>query len=280
MQAFALLSLALSNPPALTPRGTAFTIAGRAFRPRRIVSMAEGDGRGVRPDLTPSAPPASATPFLAATLLVAETLPSAAWAKDGQFGLLEKKLPALVHPAIMVTVFGVALGAAYTGVQWRRLRGITAQINDLKAEKKPLDEQIQAAEGDPPAGVSARVAALSADIDSLSATRSSLQQANLRDTHWALGSVLLGVGTSIAIEGPVNTFMRAGKLFPGPHLYAGAGCVVCWALAASLIQSMQKGNENARVAHIALNTLGLGLFAWQLPTGFDIVGKVWTKVPW
>ena len=36
-----------------------------------------------------------------------------------------------------------------------------------------------------------------------------------QDRHWALGAVLLGVGISFAIEGPVNTYMRAGKLFPG-----------------------------------------------------------------
>lgn len=66
----------------------------------------------------------------------------------------------------------------------------------------------------------------------------------------------------------------AGKLFPGPHLYAGATITVLWALAASLVPSMQKGNETARSAHIALNTINILLFAWQIPTGLEIVGKV------
>lgn len=56
----------------------------------------------------------------------------------------------------------------------------------------------------------------------------------------------------------------AGKLFPGPHLFAGAGIVALWALAASLVPAMQKGNDTARSAHIALNTLNLGLFIWQV----------------
>lgn len=56
----------------------------------------------------------------------------------------------------------------------------------------------------------------------------------------------------------------AGKLFPGPHLYAGAGIVVLWAAASSLVPAMQKGNETARNTHIALNTLNLALFAWQV----------------
>lgn len=57
--------------------------------------------------------------------------------------------------------------------------------------------------------------------------------------------------------------ISAGKLFPGPHLYAGAAIVVLWALAASLVPYMQKGNDTARSVHIAANTINLGLFAWQ-----------------
>lgn len=58
--------------------------------------------------------------------------------------------------------------------------------------------------------------------------------------------------------------MHAGKLFPGPHLYAGAAIVVLWASASALVPSMQKGNDTARNIHIALNTLNLALFAWQV----------------
>ncbi|CAM9975728.1 unnamed protein product, partial [Choristocarpus tenellus] len=53
-------------------------------------------------------------------------------------------------------------------------------------------------------------------------------------------------------------------LFPGPHLYVGAGIVVAWAAAASLVPAMQKGNESARVAHIAINAGTVGFFAWQV----------------
>ena len=61
----------------------------------------------------------------------------------------------------------------------------------------------------------------------------------------------------------VTFSLLAGKLFPGPHLYAGAAIVVLWALAASLVPYMQKGNDTARSVHIAANTINLGLFAWQ-----------------
>lgn len=78
-----------------------------------------------------------------------------------------------------------------------------------------------------------------------------------------------------------NTFFRAEKLFPGPHLYAGAAIVVIWALAAACVPWMEKGNETARTAHIGLNVICLSLFCWQLFTGFEIFLKVLgAGIPW
>lgn len=37
-----------------------------------------------------------------------------------------------------------------------------------------------------------------------------------------------------------------------------------WAIAASLVPKMQKGDETARSAHIAINAVILGLFTWQV----------------
>lgn len=75
--------------------------------------------------------------------------------------------------------------------------------------------------------------------------------------------------------------MLAGKLFPGPHLYAGAAIVTLWAGAGAMVPLMAKGNDNARTAHIAMNLTNLGLFLWQVPTGLEIVGKVlqFTSLP-
>lgn len=97
--------------------------------------------------------------------------------------------------------------------------------------------------------------------------RKELVAGGFKDKHNAAGNVLLAFGVAIAVEGCVNTWMRTGKLFPGPHLFAGAGIVVLWALAASLVPAMQKGNDSARSAHIALNTLNVALFAWQVRFG-------------
>jgi hypothetical protein len=37
---------------------------------------------------------------------------------------------------------------------------------------------------------------------------------------------------------------------------------------------MQKGNETAWNLHIALNAINVVLFLWQIPSGIDIVFKV------
>ena len=108
---------------------------------------------------------------------------------------------------------------------------------------------------------------LSAQIEALGAERKALLAENPRDKHFNWGSLLLALGVAIAVEGPVNTYLRTGKLFPGPHLYAGAGIVVLWAAAAACVPQMQKGNDTARSAHIALNAINMGLFAWQARVG-------------
>ena len=100
-------------------------------------------------------------------------------------------------------------------------------------------------------------------IESLTSERKALLAEGVRDKHFNWGSLLLALGVAIAIEGPVNTYLRTGKLFPGPHLYAGAGIVVLWATAAACVPQMQKGNDTARSVHIALNAVNLALFAWQ-----------------
>ena len=81
-------------------------------------------------------------------------------------------------------------------------------------------------------------------------------------------------------QGPLNTYARAGKLFPGPHLYAGAGLVVLWALAAAMVPAMQKGNDAARTVHIGANLAGIGLFGWQVVSGVPILFKVIEFTKW
>jgi len=81
-------------------------------------------------------------------------------------------------------------------------------------------------------------------------------------------------------QGPLNTYARAGKLFPGPHLYAGAGLVVLWALAAAAVPAMQKGSDTARTVHIGANLTMIALFAWQVTSGVPILLKVIEFTKW
>ena len=46
------------------------------------------------------------------------------------------------------------------------------------------------------------------------------------------------------------------------------------AAAAALTPAMQKGNDTARSLHIAFNSINVALFLWQVPTGLEIVEKV------
>ncbi|EOD16482.1 hypothetical protein EMIHUDRAFT_415582 [Emiliania huxleyi CCMP1516] len=216
---------------------------------------------------------------------LAAARPEAALAKGGEYGIFEGRIVSLAHPAVMAMMYAATAWAAFTGYQWRQLREIGNQITELKDRKKKHESQLKVladgeAEAAPPA-LTAELASLTSQIDELTTTRKELASSDLRAKHYQVGSVILGLGTAFAIEGPVNTFLRAQKLFPGPHLYAGAGVVVCWAMAASLVPLMSKGKDAARTAHIAFNVLALGLFTWQLPTGWDITLKVikFTKFP-
>ncbi|CAI5518948.1 unnamed protein product [Closterium sp. Naga37s-1] len=190
-----------------------------------------------------------------------------AMAAGGEFGLLEGRTAALVHPFVMGGLFFTTLYAFYLGRQWKQVRVVGEKIQDLKKQL--------------PAGEDAAAASpVSGEIATLTAQRAELVKGNYREKHFNVGSLLLGFGVLIAVEGCVNTWFRTGKLFPGPHLWAGATITVLWALAASLVPAMQKGNPVARKAHVALNMLNLALFVWQIPTGLEIVGKVFEFTSW
>jgi len=60
--------------------------------------------------------------------------------------------------------------------------------------------------------------------------RKELIKGSYRDRHYNAGSILLGFGVLEAVGGGLNTWIRTGKLFPGPHLFAGAGKVLKFAI--------------------------------------------------
>jgi len=214
-----------------------------------------------------NAAPGSHAAAIAASLV----LPQAAMAKSGQWGPLEGKAASLVHPFMMAILFLTTCYTGYLGWQWRSLRTVGA---DISALKKQLPDP---AEGE----VSPAVQRLQSEIEELSAQRKELQQGKFKDRHYQISALLLGGGIFFTVFGTFNTWFRAEKLFPGPHLFAGAAICIIWAMAAACVPWMEKGNETARTAHIGLNVICASLFAWQLVTGFEIFLKViGLNIPW
>ncbi|MBR8836708.1 MAG: DUF4079 domain-containing protein [Stigonema ocellatum SAG 48.90 = DSM 106950] len=92
--------------------------------------------------------------------------------------------------------------------------------------------------------------------------------------HHQIGSILLALMVTGAVAAMAVTYINNGKLFVGPHLLAGLGMTCLIAFSASLSPFMQKGANWARVTHILVNFVVLGLFAWQALTGVGIVQKI------
>ncbi|OIW21142.1 hypothetical protein TanjilG_29798 [Lupinus angustifolius] len=197
-----------------------------------------------------------------------------ALAVGGEFGILEGRTFALIHPIVLGGLFFYTLWTGYLGWQWRRVRTTQNEINELKKQVKPT---AVTPDGTP---VEAPPSPVQLKIKQLSEERKELVKGSYRDRHFNAGSILLGFGVLEAIGGGLNTWLRTGKLFPGPHLFAGSAITVLWALAAALVPPMQRGNETARNLHIALNALNVALFVWQIPTGIEIVLKVFEFTKW
>ncbi|KAL6126352.1 hypothetical protein ACLB2K_074403 [Fragaria x ananassa] len=185
--------------------------------------------------------------------------PKDAFAVGGEFGILEGRTFALIHPVVMGGLFVYTLWAGMRLMSSRSKRSL------------PLSHQM---------GLQLKHHRLLFPFKLSNSVRKELVKGGYRDRHFNAGSLLLAFGVFEAIGGGVNTWLRTGKLFPGPHLFAGAGITVLWAAAAALVPAMQKGNETARSLHIALNAINLLLFIWQIPTGLDIVWKVFEFTKW
>ena len=206
-----------------------------------------------------------------------------AFAKGGEFGILEGRTLALVHPFFLGGLWFATVYAGYLGLQWRKVRTVGEEIQDLKKELPAAVTAAVTATGEVEAAapsMSAAQLATKGKIDELAAERKTLIAGNYKEKHNNWGSLLLAFGVTLAVEGGMNTYLRTGKLFPGPHLYAGMGIVCLWAAAAGLVPEMQRGNDKARSAHIALNCVNLALFTWQIPTGLAIVDKVFQFTKW
>ncbi|XP_030535505.1 uncharacterized protein LOC115744456 [Rhodamnia argentea] len=217
--------------------------------------------------------------------LTAVPLPFVLDAKDalaagGEFGILEGRTLALIHPLVMSGLFVNTLWAGYLGWQWRRVRTVQDEINELKKQVKPAPVSVASDGSSSPPQEAPPPSPVQLKIQQLTEERKELIKGGYRDRHFNAGSILLAFGVFESVGGGLNTWFRTGKLFPGPHLFAGATITVLWAAAAALVPAMQKGSETARNLHIALNFLNVVLFVWQIPTGIEIVFKVFEFTKW
>jgi hypothetical protein len=96
--------------------------------------------------------------------------------------------------------------------------------------------------------------------------------------HHQFGSIVLSLMVLGSIAAMGVTYINSGKLFVGPHLIAGLTMTGLIATSASLSPFMQKGQDWARYTHIALNTIIVGLFAWQAVSGVQIVQNILNRM--
>jgi hypothetical protein len=109
-------------------------------------------------------------------------------------------------------------------------------------------------------------------------TRKELIKKNFSQRHHQIGSILLSLMILSSLGAMAVTYINNGKLFFGSHLLVGLGMTGLIATAAALVPYMQKGNDLARVTHISLNIILLGLFGWQAVSGMQIVQRIISKM--
>lgn len=104
--------------------------------------------------------------------------------------------------------------------------------------------------------------------------RKQLVKGKFGERHFKISSALFAIMTLSTFTGMANTYARTGKLFPGPHLYAGLGLVGIMSVMSSFVPYMNRGKEWARTAHFSLALVVIGLFGWQAKSGMGIVSKL------
>jgi len=142
----------------LTRRSAIVQAVARPTGAARSLSGAAAAKSAAAAAPSPSVAPLSLAALAAAAPFLLDT--PMALATGGDFGLLEGRTAALVHPAVMLILFGLSSYAAYLGWQWRRVRTVG---DDIKALKAQLPKPAAAAEGAaaaPPSPLEGQIAAL------------------------------------------------------------------------------------------------------------------------
>ena len=105
-------------------------------------------------------------------------------------------------------------------------------------------------------------------------TRKTLVKKKFGFKHHEIGSVILALMVIGTVTGMAVTYINNGKLFVTAHLVVGLAMMSAIAIATALVPYMQRGNSLARVTHISINVVLLGLFGWEALTGMDILFSI------
>ena len=92
--------------------------------------------------------------------------------------------------------------------------------------------------------------------------------------HHEIGSIILALMVVGTVTGMAVTYINNGKLFVTSHLVVGLAMTSAIAIATALVPYMQRGNNLARITHISINVVLLGLFGWEALTGMDILFSI------
>ena len=92
--------------------------------------------------------------------------------------------------------------------------------------------------------------------------------------HHEIGSIILALMVIGTVTGMAVTYINNGKLFVTAHLVVGLAMMSAIAIATALVPYMQRGNNLARITHISINVVLLGLFGWETITGMDILFSI------
>jgi hypothetical protein len=104
--------------------------------------------------------------------------------------------------------------------------------------------------------------------------RKELVKSKVTQRHFTTASALFTIMTIATFSGMANTYARTGKLFPGPHLYAGLGLVAVMSVMSAMVPYMQQGKDWAKNVHFTLAFSAVALFGWQAKSGMAIVSKL------
>jgi hypothetical protein len=64
-------------------------------------------------------------------------------AKNAEYGLLEGKAVALIHPVGMGLLYAATLYTGYLGLQWRKVRDVGDSLKPLQEEQKALQAKLE-----------------------------------------------------------------------------------------------------------------------------------------